>query len=126
MAGANTVFNNLFDVFQNTEFFQDAIYSFSWTDVIHSSIDRVTGDSIETSTVYSSNCFLVNPSKTERPSQSIFKNLKAGDIAVLVQQNELLVAPELDKEVTFNGKTYTCKEIVADPVSVTWKFLLRG
>lgn len=125
MAGANEIFNNLFDSFKANDFFNDALYSFSWTEVVSTGIDRTTGDAIVTTTVYSSDAFLINPSKSERPQQSVFKNIKAGDVAVILKQNELIKAPTLDETVTFDGIEYTCKEIVQDPAKVTWKFLLR-
>ena len=126
MAGANSIFNDLFDTFQNTEFFQDALYPFSWTESISTGINRETGASTVVETVYASQAFLLNPSKSERPAASVFKNIQAGDIAIIVQQNELTKAPSLDVDVSFNGKTYTCKEIVSDTVGVSWKLLLRN
>lgn len=125
MAGANREFNDLFDDFQNDEFFRDAMYSFSWVEETSTSIDRETGESTINSTTHSCDAFLINPSKSERPSASVFKEIKAGDIAILIQQNELSLEPPLDTEVSFNGKSYTCKEIVPDTVGVSWKFLLR-
>jgi hypothetical protein len=125
MAGANEIFNNLFDTFQATEFFQDAIYPFSWTESVSGGINRDTGAQVITDTIYSSDAFLLNPSKSERPSQSIFKDIQAGDVVAMVQTNELIKKPPIDTTVTFNGEDHVCKEIVSDPVGVSWKFLLR-
>lgn len=126
MAGANSIFNDLFQTFQKNEFFKDAMYPFFWIEEISSSIDRETGDATVESNTYACDAFLVNPSKSERPQSGIFRDVQAGDIAILANQAELEKQPPLDTEVVFAGKKYTCKEIVQDPVQVTWKLLLRS
>lgn len=123
--GAKSDFSQLFDDFKIDEFFSDAVYSFSWVLETVTSIDRTTGASIKNTNTYSADAFLLNPSKGERPSQKIFRDIQAGDIVVMVKQAELEVKPPINQVVTFNSEEYSCKEVVSDPVGVTWKFLLR-
>lgn len=125
MAGAKAEFDQLFQDFQADEFFASAVYSFSWVEIGTASIDRTTGDSTSSTTTYTAEVFLVNPSKSERPADSIFRDLQVGDIAVSARQGELVKKPPLDSIVTFNGEQYSCKEVVSDTVGVAWKFLLR-
>lgn len=124
--GAKSVFNELFKTFQNSDFFKDALYDFSWVEVTSFGIDRVTGDQITTEETYSAKAFLISPSRSDRPAESMFKEYQIGDIVVNVRQAELLVRPPLNQEVTFNGRNFICKEVVADPVGVSWQMLLRS
>lgn len=123
--GAKNDFNQLFKDFQADEFFQDALYALSWDEVVVGPINRVSGSSSSTTTTYNAMAFLVNPSKSERPSASVFKDIQVGDIAISVRQEELVKEPPLNSVVTFDGAEYSCKEIVSDPAKVTWKLLLR-
>lgn len=125
MATANKIFNDLFDAFQSSEFFSSALHPLSWIEETSGGIDRVTGAQAITEVTYSANAFLTNPSKSERPSQKMFKDLQAGDIVVSVQITELIKKPPINSKVTFNGENYSCKEIASDPANVLWRFLLR-
>jgi len=124
--GAKNTFNELFKTFQNSEFFKDALYDFSWTEKISGGIDRLTGHQIVSTIDYHCAAFLISPSKAERPSQSMFRDFQVGDIMINVRQEELIKAPPLNHVVVFNGKNYTCKEILPDSAGVSWKMLLRS
>tara|TARA_R110000782_G_scaffold141550_2_gene234284 strand:+ start:3641 stop:4018 length:378 start_codon:yes stop_codon:yes gene_type:complete len=124
--GALSDFNKLFDEFQADEFFKDALYTLSWTESVSGGIDRVTGIQTTTDTVYSADSFLLNPSKSERPSANIFRDIQAGDIVVASQVTEMVKKPKLNSIMTFNSEDFTVKEIVSDSVGVMWKFLLRN
>ena len=122
--GALSDFNKLFDEFQADEFFKDALYTLSWTESVSGGIDRVTGIQTTTDTVYSADS--LNPSKLERPSANIFRDIQAGDIVVASQVTEMVKKPKLNSIMTFNSEDFTVKEIVSDSVGVMWKFLLRN
>ena len=83
--GALSDFNKLFDEFQADEFFKDALHALSWTESVSGGIDRITGIQTTTDTVYSADSFLLSPSKSERPSAQIFRDIQAGDIVVVSQ-----------------------------------------
>jgi len=125
MAGANEIFNELFKSFQASEFFADAFYELSWTEVISGAIDRETGVRITTENTYSCSAALTNPSKSERPMDKVFSQYQIGDVVVIARQEELEKKPPLEQTVTFDGLEYTCKGIASDPVKVSWNLLLR-
>ncbi len=125
MVGSNKIFNYLFVSFQNNPFFADAMYDLTWVEEISSGIDRDTGEALVTKNTYEAKSFLLNPSKSERPMESILKNYQAGDIVVLSRQEELMKKPPLDHEVVFDGETYICKGVAKDSIKVSWKILLR-
>ena len=124
--GAQSEFISLFQDFQTDEFFSDAVYALSWTETLSTSIDRATGATTPVVNAYSAQVFLLAPGKSQQPTQKVFKNIQAGDKVVSALQVELVKAPNLESEVVFNGETYICKEIISDPVAVTWKLLLRN
>ena len=68
----------------------------------------------------------MSPSKSERPSAQIFRDIQAGDIVVVSQITEMIKKPKLNSIMTFDSEDFTVKEIVSDSVGVTWKFLLRN
>jgi|TARA_R110000822_G_scaffold76424_1_gene183638 hypothetical protein len=124
--GSRNDFNKLFDEFQACEFFNDAMHTLSWIESVSGGIDRVTGIQTTTDTVYSADSFLLSPSKSERPSAQIFRDIQAGDIVVVSQITEMIKKPKLNSIMTFDSEDFTVKEIVSDSVGVTWKFLLRN
>ena len=123
--GASNDFNELFDSFQSDPFFKDAMYLLSWVESISGGIDRVTGNQTVTNTTYSAQSFLLNPSRSERPSYRVFQDIQAGDIVVNSQVIEMIKKPKLNSIMTFNSENFTVKEIVSDTIGVTWTFLLR-
>lgn len=124
--GARDTFNELFKTFQNDDFFKDALYTFSWDEVISLGIDRVTGDQSTTTNTYSAEAFLVSPSRSDKPANSMFRDYQVGDIVVSARQEELIKRPPLNQEVTFNNIKYICKEVISDSVGVSWQMLLRS